>query len=429
MSGRFLIFACLVAALAGVFRPAAAVMPQASVVHGIHPLAGDKPVPGKWLPPGAPEPDGGPSSVVFPPQKMTLRFNHKKHVKEAGATCATCHGKAKTSRVAEDDLLPAGTTCDACHDTDHTDLKAVKAGTDEMGQCVFCHLGYRANMPNRVTAMELPKPNMRFNHKAHLDRNIQCGQCHGSVEELELATRDQLPRMRGCFGCHNMSGAAQGQAKSACNVCHLSEPDGRVKVLFSTGELKPPRWLMNAQHTPDFIERHKRVAADNSALCGSCHTERYCTDCHDGKIRPRSVHPNDWISMHPIAARQDNPRCTSCHQEQQFCLTCHQRAGVTMSGPNVSGNKFHPIDFVGTPLTARGPGHHAWEAERNLNACVSCHTERDCAICHASTRRGGLSVNPHGGGFQRDCASQLRRNARPCLVCHELTSPELMSCR
>jgi len=426
MSGRLLLVACMVAALAGIFRPAGA----AKAAHGVHPLYNDKPVPGDWLPPGAPDPDSGPSSVVFPPQKHTLRFNHKKHIKEEGATCATCHGKAKTSKSADDDLIPLGTACDTCHDTDHSDTKAVKAGSEEMGQCEFCHLGYRPGSGNKVAAFEVPKPNMRFNHKAHLDRNIQCAQCHGSVEHLELATRDQLPRMKGCFGCHNMSGASQGEAKSACNVCHLADPAGQIKVVFATGELKPPRWLMNAQHTPDFIERHKRVAADNSALCANCHSERYCTDCHDGKVRPRSVHPNDWISMHPIAARHDNPRCTSCHQEEQFCLTCHQRIGVTMSGPNVSSNRFHPADWVGSiGNPKRGPGHHSFEAERNLNACVSCHTERDCAICHASTARGGLSVNPHRGMFQAECATQFRRNARPCLVCHDIDSGTLARCR
>jgi hypothetical protein len=187
---------------------------------------------------------------------------------------------------------------------------------------------------------------------------------------------------------------------------------------------------MNMQHTPDWIERHKRVAADNSAGCANCHAERYCTDCHDGKIRPRSVHPNDWISMHPIAARQDNPRCTSCHQDEQFCLTCHMRAGVTMSGPNVTGNSFHPPGWVGSLAPgSRTKDHHAWEAQRNLNACVSCHTERDCAICHASTVRGGLSVDPHGGGFEAKCAALFRRNARPCLVCHDVDSPTLTPCK
>jgi hypothetical protein len=426
MTSRLLVLVLVVAALAGIFRPARA----AKAEHGIHPLYGDKPVPGQWLPPGSTDPDSGPSSIIFPPQKITLRFNHKKHVKEVGATCNTCHAKAKASKSADDVLLPPGTTCDACHDTDHGDKKAVKPGSEDMGKCEFCHLGYRPNAPNQIVPAEFPKPNLRFNHKAHLDKNIQCGQCHGSVDQLELATRDQLPRMKGCFGCHNMSGAAQGQAKSACNTCHVTEADGRMKSMFATGELKPPRWLMNMQHTPDWIERHKRVAADNSAGCANCHAERYCTDCHDGKIRPRSVHPNDWISMHPIAARQDNPRCTSCHQLEHFCLTCHQRAGVTMSGPNVSGNSFHPPGWVGSLAPgSRTKAHHAWEAQRNLNACVSCHTERDCAICHASTARGGLSVDPHGGGFEAKCASLFRRNARPCLVCHDVDSPTLTPCK
>jgi len=423
MTGRVLVLVCVVAALAGIFRPARA----AKAEHGLHALYNDKPVPGAWLPPGATEPDTGPSSIIFPPQKITLRFNHKKHVKEVGANCNTCHAKAKTSKSADDSLLPAGTTCDACHDTDHSDKKAVKPGGEDMGKCEFCHLGYRPNLPNQVTPSEFPKPNMRFNHKAHLDKNIQCGQCHGSVEQLELATRDQLPRMKGCFGCHAMTGAAQGGAKNACNTCHLTDAGGQMKVLFSTGELKPPRWLGNAQHTADFIERHKRVAADDAALCASCHTERYCTDCHDGKVRPRSVHPNDWISIHPIAARQNNPRCTSCHQEQSFCLQCHQRLGVAMGGPNSTGAKFHPPGFGA--LNGRGPGHHAWEAQRNLNACVSCHTERDCAICHAAAGRGGLSVDPHPPSFRSNCASQLRRNPRPCLVCHEPSSSQLESCR
>jgi hypothetical protein len=100
---------------------------------------------------------------------------------------------------------------------------------------------------------------------------------------------------------------------------------------------------------------------------------------------------------------------------------------VTMGGPNQSGNRFHPPGWA--ELTKRGPGHHSWEAERNLSACVSCHTERDCAICHASTGRGGLAVSPHGGTFAGECASAFRRNARPCLVCHELDSPTIAQCR
>ena len=426
MNARLLVVACLVAAIAAA-RAGVTVPKSAAPVTDMSPLPGNQSVPAQWLPPGAANPDNGPSSVIFPPQRITIRMSHKKHVKDLGETCVNCHRDARSSQNSADDLLPQGRVCDSCHQTRHDDLRAVTGTSDALAQCSLCHAGYDPSAPNRVAAFEMPKPNLRFDHKAHADHAIACGQCHGSVEELEVATRDQLPRMKGCFGCHAMSGAAQGGAKSACNTCHLVGTGGQMKVLFSTGELKPPRWLGNAQHTADFLERHKAVAADNSALCASCHTERYCTDCHDGRVRPRSVHPNDWISMHPIGARQNNPRCTSCHQEQSFCLGCHQRIGVAMSGPNAASGRFHPPSFA--TFNGRGPGHHAWEAQRNLSACVSCHTERDCAICHASSGRGGLSVDPHPPSFRGTCAAQLRRNPRPCLVCHEPGSVELESCR
>ena len=31
---------------------------------------------------------------------------------------------------------------------------------------------------------------------------------------------------------------------------------------------------------------------------------------------------------------------------------------------------------------------------------------------------GGMGVNPHPVGFENRCGSALRKNPRPCLVCH-----------
>ncbi|MET0592545.1 MAG: cytochrome c3 family protein, partial [Polyangiaceae bacterium] len=257
MSGRLLVLACLLAAIVAA-RPGRTSATVAATEMA--PLRGNQAVPATWLPPGAPAIDPGPSSVVFPPQRITIRMSHKKHVKELGQSCTSCHGQAKSSTQSSDDLLPSGKLCDGCHHTNHDDLRAVTGSDDPPARCALCHAGYDPNAGGRVTPFDMPKPNLRFDHKIHADRNIGCGQCHGAVEELEVATRDQLPRMKGCFGCHAMTGAAQGGAKSACDTCHLTDGGGQMKVLFSTGELKPPRWLGNAQHTADFIERHKRVA-------------------------------------------------------------------------------------------------------------------------------------------------------------------------
>jgi hypothetical protein len=404
-----------------------------ATLHGLAPLPDDQKVTRALLPPGAFELDPGPSDVIFPIQQVTVRFNHAKHVsKEVGATCKTCHSGAYRSTSVSDGLVPSGEVCDACHSTDHTDVSHVKPGDDASGQCAYCHLGYKSGDRNSVARLELPRANLSFNHKAHVDRNIGCAQCHGAVERLELATRDQLPRMRGCFGCHQMpDSASRGEAKSACDTCHLrgGSSGTSIKTMFASGTLLPPRWLHNAEHTPDFIERHKWVAADDSRFCANCHKENFCTDCHDGRVRPRSIHPNDYLNMHPIEARMGTERCTSCHQSQSFCLDCHMRVGVAESSPpNAKESaRFHPPKSIWSD-PPRQRMHHSFEAERNLNQCVSCHTERDCIVCHGAHGVGG-GFDPHGAGFLGGCATQFRRNPRPCFACHEPTDGVLAQCR
>jgi hypothetical protein len=421
-------------------KPAASAEPSAEpapsgLPHGLSPIYGDQTVPGPMLPPGAYDPDTGPSTVIYPQQQITLRFNHKFHLTTAGATCKTCHGKAYESHSVEDSLIPQGTTCDACHMTDHSNLSKVTPGDDEEGKCGFCHMGYKEGDGNIVAKLVMPRANMVFDHQKHTSRNINCQQCHGAIQELELATRDQLPRMRGCFRCHQMPDAAsRGEAKSDCTTCHvkMNAPTGggsRMRTMFASGELRPPRWLRNAAHSADWISRHKMVAGNDSQFCSNCHKEDFCVDCHDGKVRPRSIHPNDYLSMHPIEARMATQKCTSCHREQSFCLSCHQRVGVTMSGPTGTrtAGRFHPpkAEWSDPP---RKPGHHGFEAQRNLNACVSCHIERDCVVCHGGTGIGG-GFNPHKSGFQGGCSTQMQRNPRPCFVCHNPGDAVLNQCR
>jgi hypothetical protein len=422
--------------------PPGAAQGGATIVHGLAPMPGGGATPEHLRPPGSQPDDGGPSPVVFPTQQLGIRFNHKKHVKELGLSCTTCHDRARTSQNSADSLIPPATRCDACHGSDHRDPAGVTADAGELSaQCGYCHLGYRLEHGNRAARVVIPAPNLKFNHALHARRNIGCAQCHGAVEELELATRDQLPRMRGCFNCHQMPEPARGDAPGACPTCHFTEAGGALKIEFASGKMLPPPWLHASGHTPDWIERHKKIAGDESRFCANCHSENYCTACHDGRVRPRRVHPNDWLSLHATAARQNNPTCTSCHQQQSFCLGCHQRAGVTLSGPyaNFDGRgRFHPPKSVWTD-GPRSPSHHAWEAQRNINACVSCHQERDCTTCHATRTvggrgaglsvGGGQGVNPHPRGFRDRCGLALRQNARPCLVCHDPADAALERCR
>ena len=426
-----LVLGCALAALAGLVQ-AEARADGATV--GILPL--------HQRPPGTVRRDPGPSPVIFPAQKLNLRFSHRRHVEKEGLACLRCHARAATSRRAADRILPSPMRCDQCHHTDHSRLPDVQAArTGPESRCDYCHLSHRPDGGTRVARTLIPTPRMRFDHAAHYARNIGCQQCHGNVGQVERVTRDQMPRMRGCYRCHQMTGPARGDASKECSTCHLTDRGNRLKTRFGSGELLPPRWMGDAGHDPDWIERHKQVAGNPGGLCKNCHTEQSCTDCHDGRVRPRRVHSNDWLSIHAVAGKQDNPRCANCHRYQSFCVTCHQRSGVSQTGPYanyVSRGRLHPPKSVWTD-PPRSPRHHSWEAQRRLGSCVSCHVERDCTTCHATAARGGpgagpgsgfgQGTNPHGRGFRSRCRTAMQKNPRPCLVCHAASDPKLVTCR
>jgi hypothetical protein len=375
----------------------------------------------------------GPSAIIYPVQSIPIAFNHKTHLQKPGIACASCHPGGSVSRSSADVLLPKGTACDSCHGTNHTDLLAVQAnagsGKGKLSECASCHEGEIEG--NRVARVKIPVPNLSFSHAAHASRNITCAQCHANVAEGAKATREDLPRMQSCLKCHS-GGENTGDAKAACETCHVkggAAEGGRIQTAFASGKLLPPRWMQNAAHDSGFLARHKLVAGNDSQFCANCHKEDFCTECHDGRVRPRSIHPNDYLSMHAIESKQATQKCASCHREQSFCLGCHQRLGVAMSGPQAvrESGRFHPPKEVFSDLP-RKPGHHAQEAARNLEACVSCHTERDCVSCHGAAGIGGR-FSPHPPDFAAQCGRLFARNPRPCLVCHESESADITRCR
>lgn len=398
-------------------------------------------VPKGLLPPGASVPDPGPSRTIFPPESLPIRFDHRLHMAMPEMRCVSCHPGGATSRVTSDRLLPSPASCDRCHGSSHADVLAVRAGAAPIGRCETCHEGYQAGRP--VARVQLTPANLRFDHAAHATRNIGCPQCHGDVAKLGKATRDQMPRMPGCLTCHDGDGpkSQAHPASGVCTTCHLDEKtagrlasrDARgastttMATHFATGTLLPSRSMKGAAHDVEFLRRHASVAASDSRMCANCHKEEFCADCHDGRVRPRTIHPNDYLSMHAVEARQMAQKCQSCHREQSFCLSCHQRLGVSQSGPLSGSARFHPPKAVFSDLP-RGPQHHAQEAARNLNACVSCHVERDCVVCHGG-KGVGAGFNPHPAGFSASCDRAYGRNPRPCLTCHELGSTELDRCR
>jgi hypothetical protein len=284
-------------------------------------------------------------------------------------------------------------------------------------QCDGCHVGFDPAHPQRVARIEFPPSNLVFSHRAHVARGQRCEDCHGSMQDVSLATRLEIPTMASCFTCHRSGSTATSAV--ACNTCHLTDPDGRLRMRFAEGVMNPPEWMTGLHHDADFWVTHRFVAADNGQRCATCHREDDCIACHDGRVRDRRNHPNDYLTLHASEARQNAASCEGCHRAGSFCETCHMRAGVAQSGPTTGHalGRFHPPPDVWSSRVVSSQ-HHAIEARRSMTTCVSCHTERDCTTCHATTGMGGGGISPHPPGWLSRCAMLLHAAPRGCEQCH-----------
>ncbi|MGA9520551.1 MAG: cytochrome c3 family protein [Myxococcaceae bacterium] len=365
------------------------------------------------------------SLAVYPAQVIPLEFDHDLHIK-AGADCTACHFDATKSNESRDRILPAHPECEECHD-----ISAAEKGekTDPAASCEVCHVGFDKTVRKEPAAVVFLAPNLRFPHGVHTkDHKIECKTCHGDFDGVHLATRQQLPKMATCLTCHDGR-----QASAECKTCHLTEPSGRLDLTFASGLLRPMQgdpWGMD--HGPRFEFNHGTQASTREEVCLECHARSECNECHDSLQKPLSVHPNDFITLHPIQARQNTMQCQSCHRYQSFCVACHERTGVALTNDRFLDNRnvrVHPPTavWVDTP----GPQHHGIAASRNINECVACHREESCLSCHSESGRFGIrrQVNPHPTGFETICKAVALRNDRACLKCHTQDSASLQRCR
>lgn len=360
-----------------------------------------------------------PSPAIFPEQSIPLRFSHEIHVDGEGMGCLECHDMVENSVRSADVNLPLEATCFNCHDV--TDEEA-----DPPAACSTCHPGYVEDFPEGVSRDEtsqvkvhppkvvIPEPHLKFNHKVHLAKEVPCATCHKNIDKVALATRENaLPIMETCIDCHDGK-----DAPDECRTCHITQPDGRIDVHAGEIPLAPAGWYKQDAHDADWLYHHRAAAQADQGYCEQCHTPKECVDCHNGVRKPLKVHPNNWILMHAAQARRNQPDCNSCHRVQSFCLDCHMQTKVVSASVNVeranSNLKFHPDGWINAP---RSENHHSYQAQRNIRACASCHTEATCLQCHSTF--GGLQVNPHPPGFLADdCDRMLNRNPRVCAKCH-----------
>lgn len=165
-----------------------------------------------WHDPAAQEPEGATpaaSATSDPaisdpatPGEQPIAFSHSRHVGQAGIDCQFCHAYARRGPVAG---IPSVERCVGCH----------RSILSERPEIVKVLDYWEQQAPIRWTRVHDLPDYVRFSHKAHVRRGIDCAACHGDVARMDIAVQVESLSMGWCVDCH-----AARDASRDCLVCH-----------------------------------------------------------------------------------------------------------------------------------------------------------------------------------------------------------------
>lgn len=129
------------------------------------------------------------NTKVNVPLDQPVPFSHKHHVFELGIDCRYCHTSVETSAVAG---VPPTETCMSCHSQIWTNSPALKPVRDSYAQGTPIKWAKVAKVPEFVF----------FNHSIHVNKGINCNQCHGPVQDMNITWKGKAFFMSWCMECH-----------------------------------------------------------------------------------------------------------------------------------------------------------------------------------------------------------------------------------
>ena len=383
------------------------------------------------------------------PIQGPLDFAHDVHAEEVAlegeppVECASCHIDEDGESMA---LVPLDAArCLDCHETG--------SGSDHYAQgtdCAECHRTVAEVDHGDVRMADYPKPNLLhtgrfFLLEGHGGEAIEalsrCSTCHVEDQCASChvdATLDPIPSMpsapaswetptiepnypmptghdepsyqrthgrpepgiQDCSTCHT---------QNDCAACHLTPLPNVAQELPERPQVRAPGAgltdrLPASHDSPFFASIHSVLSATAPDSCATCHTESYCSDCHNAPDSP-GYHPPSFALRHSAAVGSQAAECSTCHNPAAFCRTCHAELGVRSAGRLGSG--FHDAEPVWLL-------RHGAAARQGLEQCASCHTQQSCLQCHSTL--GAFKVSPHGPDFDPGRAQD--KNPWICKACH-----------
>jgi hypothetical protein len=285
-----------------------------------------------------------------------------------------------------------------------------------------------------VLGLNRASPSHPFEHRAHVDKGINCVECHAGAASAGDTGPLHFPTDADCRRCHT-----KPHDDHPCNGCH-GESYVRGGVELAREHLRFEHGKHVAETHGDCVRCHVEVTEarpqallPTMASCFGCHehrdqwTLRDCDGCHVDVAREGTppadhlVHDGDFVREHGVRAASARDLCATCHSERS-CAVCHGVGTVPtlpsrLAFDDVRLSGLHRAGFL---------ARHSEEARVDPGLCTTCHSEQSCIDCHSrqNVAPGTTSRSPHppgwittgpGGG---DHGVQARIDPASCAGCH-----------
>lgn len=152
-------------------------------------------------------------SIGYAPEQP-IKFSHKLHAGNMQLDCKYCHTSVDKSRHAS---IPSASICMNCHTIARKDKPEIVKLTKYYNS---------GKLIPWKRVHEVPKY-AYFNHSMHVNKNIDCQECHGKVQNMEVVTQVNSFTMGSCLGCHRNAHERMPYLKDSinngpvhCNACH-----------------------------------------------------------------------------------------------------------------------------------------------------------------------------------------------------------------
>jgi hypothetical protein len=123
------------------------------------------------------------------PYEQPVAFSHEHHVTELGIDCRYCHTGVEVGAKAG---YPSTHTCMSCHSQVWSNSPLLEPIRES----------YVKNVPLKWTKLNAVPDFVFFNHSIHVKRGLNCNNCHGPVQAMQMAFKGRPFQMRWCLECH-----------------------------------------------------------------------------------------------------------------------------------------------------------------------------------------------------------------------------------